>query len=347
LKRWTLVFWLFIAALIMASCAGTSQGPENSTSIVTETPLPTATPADTPTPRAPIGVFLTPAGSDQNMVESLNPLLGEYLRNEGLRYQVLPKITQEDFQRDDYRFVVALPPFPELGALAKTTPGTKFLAVGFSDLEPAENISVLKPGGGNFDVQGFIAGYIAAMITPDWRVAVLSVQESEEALAARDGFRVGVKYYCGLCNPKYAPTGINYIYPKYIDLPVDASDLEAGANIDFLVDRAVQTVYVVPGVGTENIYRTLVGYQRKIIGSGSDFKEEYQEFWVVSLEYDLVAALQEFWPAFLSAENGLEATPPLLLTDINYDLLSEGKVIQVEKILEEVTGGYIKTSFVE
>ncbi len=183
------------------------------------------------------------------------------------------------------------------------------------------------------------------MITNDWRVGALSVQENPDALAARDGFRSGVKYYCGLCNPKYAPTGINYMYPKYIDLPVDATDQQISANVDFLVDRAVNTYYIVPGVGTQQMYRMLIAYEKNIIGSGSDFREEYKDNWVVSLEYDLVAAVEEFWPIFMETESGFEHIPPLLLTDINYDLLSEGKVMMVEKILEEVKNGFIKTSY--
>jgi hypothetical protein len=150
-----------------------------------------------------------------------------------------------------------------------------------------------------------------------------------------------------LCNPKYAPTGINYIYPKYIDLPVDANDLQVNANIDFLVDRAVNTFYIVPGVGSQNIYRTLVGNQKLIIGSGSDYNDEYKDFWVVSLDYDLIESLHEIWPEFLLAEEGIEKTPPLLLNDINYELLSEGKLILVEKVLKDVTDGFINTSFVE
>jgi hypothetical protein len=68
---------------------------------------------------------------------------------------------------------------------------------------------------------------------------------------------------------------------------------------------------------------------------------------VISLEYDLLATLNEVWPLFLSAETGFSKSPPLLMTDINYDLLSEGKIMLVEKILEEVTSGLIKTNFVE
>ncbi len=183
------------------------------------------------------------------------------------------------------------------------------------------------------------------MITDDWRVGALSLEDNPDALAARDGFRAGVKYYCGLCNPKYAPTGINYVYPKYIDLPVDATDAQISANIDFMVDRVVNTFYIVPGVGSPQIYQTLVAYQKNIIGSGSDFQEEYSDFWVASLGYDLVTYLEDFWPRFLEAESGIADTPPLLLMDINPALLSEGKVKLVEAMIQEVSSGLIKTSY--
>jgi hypothetical protein len=302
---------------------------------------------DTPTPLAPVGVLLTPGEGDQALAEELNSLIGGYIREEGLRFQVLTYLADDDFTREDYQIVVVLPPYPEIAELAGNHPDTRFLAVGFNDLEPGPNLSVLQSGGGAFDIQGFVAGYIAAMITTDWRVGVLSVQENDDALAAREGFRVGAKYYCGLCNPKYAPTGVNYVYPKYIDLPVDASDQDIYANIDLLVDRYVKTFYVVPGVGSQLIYRSLVGYEKLIIGSGSDFQEEYRDNWVVSLEYDLVSTLVEVWPTFLSAETGIVGSPPLLLTDINYDLLSEGKVKLVNEILEDLKAGFIRTSFVE
>ncbi len=345
MNKYKIIYWLLIAVFILTGCRSGDETGEAIDPGVLETLLPTDLPVDTPTPLAPVGVLLTPAGSDQQLVAELNTIIGGYIRDQGLRYQVLADLTSGDFVRDEYRIVVVLPPYPGIAELAQNFPDTKFLAVGFNDLEPGDNLSVLRSGGGDFDVQGFIAGYIAAMITTDWRVGALSVQENDDALAARDGFRVGVKYYCGLCNPKYAPTGINYIYPKYIDLPVDATDLQINANVDFLVDRAVNTFYIVPGVGNQNIYRSLVGYQKLIIGSGSDYKEEYRDFWVISLEYDLLAILNEVWPLFLSAEGGFVKSPPLLLTDINYDLLSEGKMLLVEKILKEVTSGFIKTNF--
>ena len=258
---------------------------------------------------------------------------------------IIKNLTENDFQTEVYDIVVVIPPFPELTTLAESAPETKFLAIGFDGLDTSENLSILGSGGSDYDVQGFISGYIAAMITDDWRVGALSVQENPNALAARDGFRIGVRYYCGWCNPIYAPVGDSYLYPKFIDLPPDATDAEISINIDFLVDRAVNTFYIVPGVGNPRIYQKLIGYEKYIIGSGFDYKEEYQGYWIASLEYDLVAALQEFWPRFLESETGLLELPPLLITDVNPDLLGEGRLNLALKILEEVQAGFIKTSY--
>jgi hypothetical protein len=332
-----------ILALILAGCNGTAETPTQLPE--TATISPTTPPTDTPTPLAPVGVFLTPEGSSPGLVEELGPLIGQYIKAEGLRYQVLYNLQPSDFAVENYAIIVVIPPFPDLDLLVESAPETKFLAIGFDKLSSGENLSVLGSDGRDYDIQGFVAGYIAAMITTDWRVGALSVQDNPDALAARNGFRTGVKYYCGLCNPKYAPTGPNYLYPKFIDLPVDATDSEISFNIDFLVDRVVNTYYIVPGVGTPQMYRKLIGYEKLIIGSGLDFREEYQDYWVASLEYDLLDSLVEFWPQFLEAETGLEVSPPLLITDVNEDLLSEGKLNLVLKILEEVQAGYIKTSY--
>ena len=337
------IYWFLVILIVLTGC---SAGPETTPEVFqTPTASPTPLPTNTPTPLAPVGVFLTPEGANPKLVEELGALVNQYIKEQGLRYQVLPNLSASDFQTEDYEIVVVIPPFPELTALAQEAPDTKFLAIGFEGLSTGDNLSLLGSGGADYDVQGFIAGYMAAMITDDWRVGVLSLEEDPNALAAREGFRTGAKYYCGWCSPKYPPMATIYIYPQYIDLPVDASSSEISIYIDYLVDRVVNTFYIVPGVGTPQIYQTLIGYEKYIIGSGIDYREEYREYWVASLEYDLVNALVEFWPKFIEAETGLEELPPLLIRDVNEDLLSEGKLNLVNKILEEVEAGFIKTSY--
>ena len=111
-------------------------------------------------------------------MSELNPVIGGYIRELDLRFQVLTNLTEADFEREEYQIVVVLSPYPDLQALAESAPETKFLAIGFNEIEPTANLSVLRSGGGDFDLQGFAAGYIAAMITTDWRVVALSVRDN-------------------------------------------------------------------------------------------------------------------------------------------------------------------------
>ena len=339
--------WLLIAllSLLLGGCGMLSSEETPAPQLPgTPTNIPTGTPADTTTPLAPVGVLLSGPDVDPVLREELAPMITEDLKAEGLRFQQLQTMKPEDFQEEEYRLVVVLPPYPELTALAASAPEVKFLAVGFRELQPAANLSVLRPDQSDYGVQGFIAGYIAAVITPDWRVGAVGLDENEKALAAREGFVVGAKYFCGLCNPKYAPTGVNYLYPKYVDLPPEASQLDITANVKLLLDRAVQTFYITPGAGDPVIYDMLIEGEARIIGPGSDFREEYRDHWVASLEYDLTAAYQDSWPEFLGGEVGEEFVPPLLINDVNQELLSPGKLLAVEDLLTEVSAGYISTT---
>jgi hypothetical protein len=338
-----------IFVLILIVLSGGCIGPfaqNTPTADLVELPTETIppTPTDTPVPLAPVGVLLSTGDADPNLSSELTPLIAEKLKAEGLRYQERQSMTVDDFSQDVYQLVVVLSPYPELQTLAAASPGTKFLAVGFSDLEPAVNLHVIQPGQDNFGVQGFIAGYIAAMITTDWRVGALAIQEFEGSTAAREGFVQGARYFCGLCNPKYAPTGVNYLYPKFIDLPADATDLEIQANVQLMLDRAVKTFYLAPGAGTPQILSQLAAGDAKIIASGGIYQEEYQDNWVATLDFDLVQSFEDYWPEFISSEEGGEFIPPLLITNVNPEFLSPGKLEAAERIMSDVSSGLISTT---
>ena len=140
-----LIYWLLVISLLLTGCvAGSNSADLPAEELSTASPEPTQTPADTPTPLAPVGVLLTPPGADQGQVDELNSIIGDYIREIGLRFQVLSNLTPDEFQHDDYQIVVVLEPFPELLTLVESAPDTKFLAVGFNDLETRENLSSIK-----------------------------------------------------------------------------------------------------------------------------------------------------------------------------------------------------------
>jgi len=136
-----IIYWLIMGVFILTGCRSCEETGQIIDPGVLEPSQPTDLPVDTPTPLAPVGVLLTPAGSDQELAADLNTIIGSYIRDQELRYQVLTDLTDEDFVRDEYRIVVALPPNPGIAELAQNFPDTKFLAVGFNDLEPGDNLT--------------------------------------------------------------------------------------------------------------------------------------------------------------------------------------------------------------
>ena len=343
LQTWLVVITLLVVGL--SSC-GRAEQPPTTTPVVTEAVqiTPSPTPQPTPTDAIPVGILLKPGGVSQVLGSGWESLIKEQLRGEGLRYQTRETLTQADFEQDQILYVVVLPPYPGFAELAASQPETSFLAVGFDELEPAENLSVIRSGEDKLDVQGFVAGYIAAMITPDWRVAAVGLSEDPAAEAARQGFVAGAKYLCGLCLPKYAPTGPNYLYPKYVELAPDASAAEKQGTVEVLVNRAVETFYVIPGAADPPLLDYLLSSGAVLIGDGSDFQAEYSGQWAASLSFDFNGALQEYLPQFLEGDTGTEVQVPLMITDVNPELLSPGKLRAAEQILEQVSAGWISTS---
>jgi hypothetical protein len=134
----------------------------------------------------------------------------------GLGFEVRTSLEAKEL--GNVHIVVALPPANGLEALAESTPGTQFLAFGVEGVQPASNLSVLNSAAGRPDQLGFLAGYLAAAITEDWRVGVVSEASTAGGKAASLGFRHGVTYFCGLCLPVYPPFP-NRGYPVQVDLP--------------------------------------------------------------------------------------------------------------------------------
>jgi basic membrane lipoprotein Med (substrate-binding protein (PBP1-ABC) superfamily) len=187
------------------------------------------------------------------------------------------------------------------------------------------------------DHQGFIAGFIAAMITTDWRVGVIGLSDSTETIAARQAFFTGVKYYCGLCRPSYPPW---YEYPLFFELEAGADTISWRTAADYMIQRYIGTVYVVPGAGDEAMFLHLAEEGINII-SGMPPQPNIEENWVASLEFNLMETFKETWPAFASGEADTAITIPLRVGYINPELFSPGKQRLANQVLADVLAGFI------
>jgi len=337
MKKTGLYIFLTMLLALSACSAVPSDAVSTTAPAATSTATPTPTLMPTATDIPPLGILLAPPEADGQLVDFLQSSLAQAISEEGLRFQVLPSLDIDSFERDVIRWVVALSPAANLNQLVVASLQTRFLAVGIQGLDTAPNLSMIAPGGTNLGQQGFVAGYIAAMITPEWHVGVISVADSPAGQDARNAFLTGAEFHCGMCAPTYPPF---LDYPLYVEAAASATTAEWQAAADVLLQRSVETVYVVPGAGDENLLRYLARSGVKIIG-GAEHPADINDAWVATLTFSLSQAFVDFWPDFASGLDGQTVDVPLTITDIDDELLSIGRQRLVTNLIADVLAGYI------
>jgi len=256
----------------------------------------------------------------------------------GLSFQVLSGLSPDELT-PDLRLVVALPPDPGLAALATAAPGTQFLALDMPDLAAAANLHALPGNGSRPDQQGFLAGYLAALVTPDWRVGVISNAETPQGKANQQGFLNGVIFYCGLCRPAFPPF---VQYPVTASLAAGAGQVEQQAAADSLIAQGVTTVYVAPGAEDDWLLQYLAGQGVNLIG-GSTPPPGIQGNWIATISSDPLAGLRQAWEQALNGEPVASSEAPLAISEVNEALLSVGRQRLAEQVRDELASGLIDT----
>lgn len=298
----------------------------------------TATPEATPTIPPGGVVLVAPAGADASQAEQVKETLSDLAHQSGLEFQAVADPTQIDFG-NPVRIVATLAPDAGIAQLAATHTDVQFLGIGIPDLQATGNLSSIGAGGERPDQQGFLAGYLAAVITDDWRIAAISPSDSTAGQASRLGFINGAIFFCGLCRPVFPPF---VQYPQSAEIPGGAGEAEIQAAVDSLVANGVKTVYVYPGTGDGVLMNYLAQAGMNIIG-GRMPGEELSERWVASIQTDLPAALREIWPDLVNGSGGQALAIPITITQQNEQLFSPGRQELVEKMLIELIANYIDT----
>jgi hypothetical protein len=275
--------------------------------------------------------------------DSYQTLIYDLAQANGMRFQVLNKFTSEDlsFAGPALKIVIALPPDPGLAALMATAPNVQFLAIGIPDLPPATNLSTIGATGLPVDQQAFLAGYIAGLVAPEWKVGILYQKDTPGGSAARDAFTNGFTFYCGSCrNPLFPqPAGI---YPVTVPIPTDAKLGEYTAYADLLIHNVVKVAYVYPEVATADVLSYMAQKDLLLIGQILP-GENVRSHWIASIQPDTIAAIKTTFADLVAGQGGKVIPTPLFLTDINSDLLGLGKQRLAQEVLDGLQNGTIGT----
>ncbi len=291
---------LLVLMLLLSACAGASPADtplppgtgtdvpaaETSPPQVAPTPQPTAAP-----PPAPTLVLLTPQGC-AFPYEALCAALEQRTTAQGWQMTSLDALPAS--LPPGTQAVVALPGVQGLGEAAQATPQVPFLAVGMADPPALPNLSVLDPAGAAPEKQAFLAGYIAAVATEDWRAGVLLPAAGEDAARLRSAFEQGAVYFCGLCRPAYPPF---YAYPVFA-----AVDGNAGTAVQALAEQAVAAVYLPASVAAdESVLQAVQDESFRLIAS-APLPAALESSVIAFIRPAPEQALETLWPALTGGE---------------------------------------------
>jgi hypothetical protein len=319
---------------MLAACgrAATATAP----SIPTDTPLPAAT--LTPTPSTPLAILVIPADMDQAASDRYQRTVYDLAGASGFRFQVRNTLTAADLADPTLKIAIVFPPDPGLATLAPAGAQVQILAVNIPGMTAGGNVSVLA-NDAEVDITAFIAGYIGAMITEDYHIAMLAQQGNPDATRAFNAFKNGMTFYCGLCQPFYF---VNWSYPQYSEVPADKMATECGGYANqLLVAYKVYTVYFHGEAATAECM-TYTGTQGAMI-IGTTMPQPRPGGWVVTIQPDTIKAIQTAWPGLMTGQGGTQVQSPLGLADADPALLTEGKLRLAQQTLEALLAGQILT----
>ena len=333
--RLRLILLLTVIVLTLHACgAGETAG--------TPTPIPTDTalipPTLTPTTATPLAILVLPAELDPDTSNLYQKTVYDLSQASGLRFQVRNTLTAADMAEPGLKVVIALPPDPGLAGLAAAAPQVQFLAINIPEVAAGANISVLGSNA-QADVAGFLAGYTAALITDDFRIGMLMPKDNPEAVRGLNAFATGMKYYCGLCRPFYF---YSWTYPQYVEIPPEEDKTHYNAFADILIlQYRVGTIYLHPDISTTDVENYIGTTGVYMIGTVTP--EQRPAGWVMTIQPDVIKAIQNAWPGLISGQGGVTVQSPLGLSDIDPTILSPGKQRLVEQTLNELQSGLVST----
>ncbi len=300
MKRFPIAAFLII--FLLTACGGTSPVSVTPSSLPPEerTPLPAATatanPAAletaTPTPAVPTLLLVAPAGCATPYETFCQ---GLEARAVAQNWQVSQVDALPAFLPSQTQAVVLLPGLQDLSQVMSQVGDVPVLAVGYTDAPAMPNLSVLDPQGATPEKRAFLAGYIAALATEDWRTGIVVPAASGEGTALQNAFLQGTTYFCGLCRPAY---------PPFHTYPVVAVHTEGNATqtLQTLADQAVATAYLPASLSEDTALLEAISQASLQWIVEGQTPATLQDMLVARIFPSPASALDALWPALTGGD---------------------------------------------
>jgi hypothetical protein len=343
LKRKILLSAILVLLLVACQGEATNQPVAQITEDVeiiqvTATVIISPSPEPTSTSTEPRLLFISPAEGDAEIIGELRNSFRQQAELNGYMFEPVDDLDIKTIT-PEVKGIVIYGQDPGIATLTQSFPEIPVLSINVPGVQSSGNIYVLELNRSNADQASFLAGYLAAVITPDWRAGVISTADTMAGMATSLGFSNGVIFYCGLCRPAYPPF---IAYPIIVNVPTSANDADYLTAVDSLVNANVKVVFIPSWISSDTLYQKLAEAGILVIGSGAP-PPGLENFWVASIEPDLIAGIEQIGLGWLEGEGLFQVNVPYRFTRANAEYFSLGRQNMVGILQDDLQSGYIDT----
>lgn len=216
--------------------------------------------------------------------------------------------------------------------IANESPSTRFIIVSPSEYELPENVyQILTPTSELY----FIAGYLSAMVSDDWRVGAVLPDESIDETQISQIFSNGTKYLCGLCSPIYAPV-VFFPTVSTITGSIDSNLLNAAYG-EIAINRP-NTIFLPSKFILDDVLLNIKQNGHVLISSQNNDTVNMDLIDII-IEFDISNALAEILDSNFDLNNHLVKTSFTIL-DKNA-MLTSGKINHINLVFSDLQKGFI------
>ena len=339
--RKILVFVLVVLISLNLFGCQTPSGDGGSQGTTTEIIVGVTSPAITETPKVPqLLIFVNRLSGWETVGDELEASMRVMAAEKGWELLSFRSFSELNIQGDPVLFVIAGGDV-ELSEEIERYPDAFFILVAVAGAIPAERVAVIGPEGMRADKVAFLGGFIAAMLTPSWRVGVIGVEQGGEGQAAIKSFLNGAVFFCGLCRTEYPPF---HEYPTSTTVAnSDASSLRSG--YEQLSPMAIKTIgltHEFPSDSVATVVSEVASVGINWIGPNPP-SDESREHWIATILPFPAGDLENVYERLVLGEENVSIAISFDIRDVHPDLLSEGKLELAQEIMRDLERGVIDT----
>ena len=253
----------------------------------------------------------------------------------------------EENLTSNIKVVVSTSPTDDLPAIAARHPEIQFVAVDHPGFSPNENLSLIGAHETFLQQQIFMAGYLSALISDDYKVAALIPLDVEDSTTLTEVFVNGARFFCGACRPLYPPYNA---FPQWETLPIDDTSFDFEPIIDSLMVKEIEVLFVDGRLASTELFTYLNNwdllYVSDISPSFHPWMQLVRNNWVGTVRPDVESALEEIFPLLLEGEGNHDVPVRMVVTSMEEGLLSEGRQRVFDEFAEDLLNGLVSSETV-